>query len=597
MDEEKLVNTFKTGYLIKRFIPYYKKYKLILFLDLFCALCSTACALALPMIVRLLTDKASAGIENITLDLVLRVGGLYGALVVVDVVSSYFVTYVGHTMGAKIETDMRRDMFEHLQTLSWSYFSETKVGQLMSRLTNDLFDITEFAHHCPEEFFVSGIKIIVAFIILANINLPLTIIIFAVIPFMCIVSIWWLKKLRIAFKKQRNQLGEINAAAEDSIQGIRVVKSFANEGMENCKFEKGNVSFLGIKRKTYKIMAGFDAQYMLFNGLMFVAVLACGSYFLMKGQITIGDFLAFLLYVVMLLESIMWLVEFMWIFQGGITGVERFIEIMDEPATIVDSPDARPMDEVKGEIRFDNVTFSYEEESELVLEKVDLCIHPGEHIALVGPSGGGKTTMCNLIPRFYDVREGRITIDGGDVKDYQLKSLRNNIGVVQQDVYLFSGSIAENIEYGKPGAGMDEIIEAAKQAGAHDFIMSFEDGYDSYVGEKGVKLSGGQKQRISIARVFLKNPPILILDEATSSLDNESEQQVQVSLEDLSKGRTTLTIAHRLTTIRNADIILVLTEEGIVESGSHVELMAAGGQYSRLYRLYSDYTSGVAVGE
>jgi len=594
MDE---INTKTTRYLLKRFLPYYKKYRVILMLDLTCALFSTGCDLALPMIVRLITNTAASGLENLTLKLILTVGAIYLALNVVNIFSNYFVARVGHVMGARIETDMRRDLFEHLQTLSWSYYSETKVGQLMSRITHDLFEITEFAHHCPEEYFIGGIKIIVSFTILAMIDLPLTLIVFAILPVFLVISVWWLKRMRTAFKKQRNQLGEINAKVEDSLQGIRVVKSFANEHLEEEKFRRDNNKFLGIKRDTYKIMAGFEATDRFFNGIMYIAVLVCGSIFLLNGTISIGDFFAFLLYVVVLIDSVMWIVEFTDQFQNGITGIERFIEVMDVQPDIVDEPGAVPFQDVQGKIKLENVTFRYEDDSEYVLKDVDLTIKEGEHIAMVGPSGGGKTTLCNLIPRFYDVTEGGVLIDGRNIKEYTLSSLRGHIGMVQQDVYLFSGSIADNIEYGKPGSSRDEIIDAAKQAGAHDFIMGFEHGYDTYVGEKGVKLSGGQKQRISIARVFLKNPPILILDEATSALDNESESIVQQSLAKLSQGRTTLTIAHRLTTIKGADTILVLTDHGIEESGSHDDLIEAGGLYSRLYSLYTDVASGVAVGD
>jgi ATP-binding cassette subfamily B protein len=500
-------------------------------------------------------------------------------------------------MGARIETDMRRDFFSHLQDLSYSYYSETKVGQLMSRITSDLFDVTEFAHHCPEEYFIAGVKVSVAFAILVQINAPLTLIIFALVPLMIFFSMRWSSKMRTAFKKQRNQLGEINARVEDSLQGIQVVKSFANEDVEAAKFHEGNEGFLDVKKETYRYMAGFQSTTRIFDGIMYCAVVVAGSLFLMRGDISLGDFMAFLLFVVMLIAAIRRVVEFTEQFQRGMTGIERFIEVMDEKPDIEDSDDASELSDVKGGVVFDGVSFRYRDADLDTLHDVDLTIRPGEHVALVGPSGSGKTTLCNLIPRFYDVTAGGIFIDGGDISSYTTNSLRGHIGMVQQDVYLFSGSVSDNIEYGRPGATKEEIIESAKLAGAHDFIMSFDDGYDTYVGERGVKLSGGQKQRISIARVFLKNPPILILDEATSALDNESERIVQESLSRLTKGRTTLTIAHRLTTIRGADTILVLTESGIEERGSHDKLMAAGGLYSRLYKLYTDENSGTGVGD
>jgi ATP-binding cassette subfamily B protein len=581
---------------LKRFVPYFGRYRGTLALDLLCALLTTACDLVLPMIVRTITDTAAGDMRDLTLRLILTAGGVYIGLRIVDMLANYYMANIGHVMGARIETDMRRDMFSHLQRLSYSYYSETKVGQLMSRITTDLFDVTEFAHHCPEEYFIAAVKIGVSFAILVSVNLPLTLIIFAIVPLMIFFSMRWNRKMRTAFKKQRNQLGEINARVEDSLQGIRVVKSFANEGVERAKFTEDNEGFLGVKREAYRYMAGFQSTTRIFDGVMYCAVVVFGALFLMRGSITIGDLMAFLLFVVMLIAAIRRVVEFTEQFQRGMTGIERFIEVMDEPVEIEDRDGASELGSVRGEIVFDGVSFRYKDADADVLHRVALSIEPGEHVALVGPSGSGKTTLCNLIPRFYDVTDGGIRIDGGDIRDYTVQSLRSRIGMVQQDVYLFSGSILDNIEYGRPGATQAEIVEAAKLAGAHDFIMSFEDGYDTYVGEKGVKLSGGQKQRISIARVFLKNPPILILDEATSALDNESERIVQESLARLTEGRTTLTIAHRLTTIRGADTILVLTEDGIAERGSHAELMAKGGLYAGLYRLYTDVDSGTEVG-
>jgi ATP-binding cassette subfamily B protein len=529
--------------------------------------------------------------------IILLMGALYLGLRLIDTFANYYMAYTGHVMGAKIETDMRTTLFDHMQELSYSYYSNTKVGQLMSRITTDLFDIAEFAHHCPEEYFVAAIKITVSFIILCSVNVPLTLIVFAIIPIMIWCTSLFIGRMRRAFKKQRSQLGEINSQVEDSLLGVRVVKSFANEGVESEKFDEGNYEFLGVKRETYKAMAAFQSTTRIFDGIMYIAVVVAGSLFMMKDQINAGDFMAYLLYVVMLLASVRRLVEFTEQFQRGMTGIERFIEVVDEPVEIDDSPGAVELTDVQGDIIFDNATFRYNDSDENVIANLDLHIHPGENVALVGPSGSGKTTLCNLIPRFYDVSDGAVLVDGYDVRDVTTHSLRSHIGMVQQDVYLFSGTVFENIEYGRPGASREDVIAAARLAGAVEFIEELPDGFDTYVGERGVKLSGGQKQRISIARVFLKDPPILILDEATSALDNESERIVQESLSLLAKGRTTLTIAHRLTTIKNAEIILVLTDKGIEESGSHDALIAKGGLYAKLYSLYADGNSGTAVGE
>lgn len=585
--KENTINSKKTSYLIKRFLPYFKKYKWVLVLDLFCATLTTICDLVLPMIVRYLTDIGMNHAQLLSVRLILTIGGIYLALRVIDLIANYYMANIGHVMGAKIETDMRKDLFQHLQDLSYSFYSNTKVGQLMARITSDLFDITEFAHHCPEEYFIAALKIVVSFCILSSVNVWLTLIIFAIIPIMVFCAMKFNNKMRTAFKKSRNQLGEINAQVEDSLLGVRVVKSFANEEIEGEKFREGNEGFLDVKKEAYKYMAGFQSTTRLFDGIMYIAVVVAGSLFMMKGIITPPDLMAYLLYVVMLLASVRRIVEFTEQFQRGMTGIERFIEVMDEELEIKDAPDAVEMESVKGEITFERASFHYSDSDENVLAQIDLKIKAGENVALVGPSGAGKTTLCNLIPRFYDVTEGRILIDGMDIRDVTTHSLRSQIGMVQQDVYLFSGTVYDNIEYGKPGASKEEIIEAAKMAGAHEFITQLAEGYDTFVGERGVKLSGGQKQRISIARVFLKNPPILILDEATSALDNESELIIQQSLETLAKGRTTLTIAHRLTTIRNAATILVLTEDGIQERGGHEELMEKGGLYSRLYNMYS----------
>ncbi|MDR0357157.1 MAG: ABC transporter ATP-binding protein/permease, partial [Clostridiales Family XIII bacterium] len=446
-------------------------------------------------------------------------------------------------------------------------------------------------------FYIAAVKILASFSILCSVNVQLTLIIFAIIPVMIFCSMRFNNKMRTVFKKSRNQLGEINSRVEDSLLGVRVVKSFANEDMEEEKFDEGNSGFLDIKKEAYRYMAAFQSTTRIFDGIMYITVVVAGSLFMIGGKITAADFMAYLLYVVMLLAAIRRIVEFAEQFQRGMTGLERFIEVMDEPIEITDKEGASELQDVSGDILFENASFRYGDGDEDILSSIDLHIRPGESVALVGPSGSGKTTLCNLIPRFYDVTGGDIKIDGTDIRDVTAHSLRLHIGMVQQDVYLFSGSIRDNIEYGKPGASDEEIVEAAKAAGAHDFIVRLAEGYDTSVGERGVKLSGGQKQRISIARVFLKNPPILILDEATSALDNESEKIVQDSLERLAKGRTTLTIAHRLSTIRNAETILVLTDRGIEERGSHEELMAKGGLYARLYSLYTDSRSGIAIGD
>lgn len=581
------INSRKTMDLIKRFTPYFTKYGWILVLDLFCASLTTVCELVLPLIVRYITRSGMNQMEGLTVRIILSLGALYIVLRIIDVIANYIMASVGHIMGAKVETDMRRDLFSHLQDLSYSFYDNTKIGQLMARMTSDLFDITEFAHHCPEEYFIAALKISVSFAILSTMNLWLTLMIFALIPIMIACSMFFNRRMRTAFKKSRNQLGEINAQVEDSLLGVRVVKSFTNEHLEEKKFEQGNSGFLDIKKEAYYYMAGFQSTTRLFDGIMYITVVVAGALFMLYKQITAADLIAFLLYVTTLLASVRRIVEFTEQFQRGMTGIERFIEVMDAPVDVKDSEEADVLLNVRGDIRFENVNFKYSDHHEEVLSNIDLHVNPGDHVALVGPSGSGKTTLCNLIPRFYDVTSGRILIDGQDIRSVTLHSLRSEIGVVQQDVYLFSGSVYDNIEYGLPGASKQQIVQAAIQAGAHDFIMNLPNGYDTYVGERGVKLSGGQKQRISIARVFLKNPPILILDEATSALDNESERIVQQSLEKLALGRTTFTIAHRLTTIQNASMILVLTGKGIEEKGTHQELIAKGGIYSSLYSMYA----------
>ena len=574
--------------LILRFLPYFKKYKAVLFFDLFCAALTTVCELVLPMLVRYVTNAGINDLASLTVGLVLKIGALYLFLRLVDAAANFFMASIGHIMGTKIETDMRTAMFDHLQKLSFNYFDNTKVGQIMPPTTTDLFDVTEFAHHCPEEFFIAGIKIVGSFIILCGINVWLTLIMFTIVPFIIIAAVYFNNRMKEQFRLQRVQLGEINAQVEDSLLGVRVVKSFANEALEKEKFEKGNQTFYNVKRHRYFYMGGFEASNRLFDGLMNLVVLVAGALFMIHGQIQPADLVAYMLYIGTLITSIRGLVQFAEQFQQGMTGVERFFQVMDADVEIFDEPGAKDLEVKKGEVTFENVSFSYADDGKQVLSHINLHVNPGENVALVGPSGGGKTTLCNLIPRFYDVDEGRILIDGENIHDVTLKSLRDQIGFVQQDVYLFSGTVFENIQYGKPGASREEVIEAAKQAGAHDFILELQNGYDTFVGERGVKLSGGQKQRISIARAFLKNPPIMILDEATSALDNESEKIVQASLEKLAKGRTTFTIAHRLTTIKNASVILVLTHNGIEEKGTHQELMEKKGIYYNLYNSYAD---------
>lgn len=578
----------KTSVLLKRFLPYYKRYIGWLVFDLFCAGFTVISELALPIIARHITSVGLETPELLTLQYIGKIAGLYLLLRILDCAANYYMAAGGHIMGTHMETDMRTDLFNHLQTLSFTYYDNTKIGQLMSRITSDLFDIAEFAHHCPEEYFVASLKFIGSFIYLARINLKLTLAMFILVPLMTVFVKKFRTQMRDASKKQRFQLGEINADVEDTLLGIRVVKSFANEETEKEKFKKSNSLFFEAKRKMYYAMASFHTTIRFFDGLMYILVVCLGAIFIMRKEIEPADLTAFLLMVSTLLGSIRQIVQFSEQFQRGMTGVERFTEIMEIQGEDADETGTLEMENVKGDIEFKNVTFSYSDESSEVLHGVNIQIKEGQNVAIVGPSGGGKTTICNLIPRFYKISEGDITIDGTDIKEFTLASLRNNIGVVQQDVYLFSGSIRQNIAYGKQNATEEEIIEAAKKAGAHDFIMELSDGYDTYIGERGIKLSGGQKQRISIARVFLKNPPILILDEATSALDNESERLIQHSLEELSKGRTTLTIAHRLTTIKNADKILVLTKDGIEEQGTHKELIAKGGMYSKMYEMYSN---------
>ena len=568
--------------LIKRVMPYFKKYKFILMFDLFCAALTTLTDMVLPMILRRLTN-AGLGTYSLTREMIYRMAALLLVIKIIDLLAGYYMTKTGHIMGAKIETDMRYDVFQHLQKLSDSYFNETKVGQIMARITSDLFDITEFSHHCPEEYFIGFIKIIVSFVILVRLNALLTVILFLSIPLMIVFASKYNRRMRKGFKEQKHHIGVLNADIEDSLLGVKVVKSFANEDVEIEKFQKGNKKFLDIKSETYASMAGFNTITKAFDGIMYIIVVLFGGLFLVEGKMSSGDIVAFILYVQTLLTTVRRIVEFTEQFQRGMTGIERFTEIMDQDIEIFDDEDAVDLENVKGKIEIKDVSFKYNNNSENVLNNISFTINPGQKVALVGPSGGGKTTLCNLIPRFYDVEDGEILVEGIDVRKIKLQSLRSNIGMVQQDVYLFSGTVRENILYGKPDATEQEVSDAAKAAGAYDFIMNLENGFDTYVGERGVMLSGGQKQRISIARVFLKNPPILILDEATSALDNKSEFIVQESLENLAKGRSSLTIAHRLTTVQNADLILVLTEEGIIERGTHQQLMEQKGYYYNLY--------------
>ncbi len=563
-------------------MPYFKKYKFILMFDLFCAALTTLTDMVLPMILRRLTN-AGLGTYTLTREMIFRMAGLLLIMKIIDLFAGFYMTKTGHIMGAKIETDMRYDVFQHLQKLSDSYFNETKVGQIMARITSDLFDITEFSHHCPEEYFIGLIKIIVSFAILVRLNTLLTVILFLSIPLMIVFASKYNRRMRKGFKEQKRHIGVLNADIEDSLLGVKVVKSFANEDVEIEKFQKGNKKFLDIKSETYTSMAGFNTITKAFDGIMYIIVVLFGGLFLVEGKMSSGDIVAFILYVQTLLTTVRRIVEFTEQFQRGMTGIERFTEIMDQDIEIFDDEDAVDLENVKGKIEIKDVSFKYNNNSENVLNNISFTINPGQKVALVGPSGGGKTTLCNLIPRFYDVEDGEILVEGIDVRKIKLQSLRSNIGMVQQDVYLFSGTVRENILYGKPDATEQEVIDAAKAAGAYDFIMNLENGFDTYVGERGVMLSGGQKQRISIARVFLKNPPILILDEATSALDNKSEFIVQESLENLAKGRSSLTIAHRLTTVQNADLILVLTEDGIIERGTHQQLMEQKGYYYNLY--------------
>ena len=572
---------------LKKMMGYYKPYLKIFWADMFFATLSAAVALTIPLVVRYVTSTliylpADEIIRQIT-----YIGIGLVVLLAIDCYSRFFIGNYGHVMGAKMEYDMRAELFGHMQKLSFSFYDDAKVGQLMSRITSDLFDITELLHHGPENIILSVLKITGAFVILVSINGWLALAAFAVLPFMFAFALILNKKMRRAFRANRVKIADINAQIEDNLSGIRVVKSFANEDIENEKFRVGNDGFLAAKKNSYHYMGSFQAGVGVFTTMIQVSVILVGTVLIAHGRVDMTDLVTFLLYIGVFTDPIRTLVDFTEQFQNGYTGFERFQEIMNIRPDIEDSPDATPIGMVKGEIEFDNVSFQYKDNQENVLNHINLKVPAGAYMALVGSSGAGKTTLCSLIPRFYDVTGGRIMIDGKDIRSVTLKSLRDQIGMVQQDVYLFAGTIFENIQYGKPGATREEVIEAAKNANAHEFIMAFPDGYDTDIGQRGIKLSGGQKQRLSIARVFLKNPPILIFDEATSALDNESEKVVQDSLEKLAKNRTTFVIAHRLTTIQNAEQILVLTEEGIAESGTHEELLAQGGLYEKLYHMHA----------
>ena len=571
---------------MKKMVSYYRPYLHIFLADMFFATLSASVALTIPLVVRYVTGTLVYMEKDRMLTGLWQIGLFLAVLLLMDLFSRYFIGNYGHVMGAKIEYNMRAEIFDHMQKLSFAFYDDAKVGQLMSRITTDLFDITELLHHGPENIILSVLKILGALVILVNINGMLALAAFLVLPFMFAFAFVLNKKMRSAFRRNRVKIADINAQIEDNLSGIRVVKSFANEEVENEKFKQGNDGFLAAKRNSYRYMGCFQAGVGVFTTLIQVNVILVGGALIASGRMNISDLVTFLLYIGVFSEPIKTLVDFTEQFQNGYTGFERFREIMDIEPDIEDSPDAVEMTDVQGHITFEDVSFRYNENTDKVLNHVDLDVPAGAYTALVGASGAGKTTLCSLIPRFYDVTGGRVLIDGRDVRSVTLKSLRSQIGMVQQDVYLFAGTIYENIAYGKPGATREEVIEAAKNANAHEFICQFPDGYETDIGQRGIKLSGGQKQRLSIARVFLKNPPILIFDEATSALDNESEHVVQESLERLAKNRTTFVIAHRLTTIQNAENILVLTDDGIAESGTHQELLDKGGIYEKLYHMH-----------
>lgn len=570
---------------LKKFIRYYGPYKTVFFLDLFCAAIISMVDLAFPQILRLLTATIFREEPSRILKALLPIGAILLIMYLIQSFCVYYVGYQGHMMGAKMEGDMRRQLFDHYEKLSFSYYDQNNSGQMMSKLVSDLFDISEFAHHGPENLFISLIKIVGSFVFLFLINwrlaIPLLILVFVMFMF----SMRQNKRMQETFMDNRKKIGDVNSSLQDTLAGIRVVQSFANENVEREKFGKSNHAFLCSKNANYRCMGNFMGWNRFFQGMMYLVTLVFGGWLIARGKMNAGDLAMYALYIGIFVSPIQILVELIEMMQKGFSGFRRFLEVMETEPEIVNAPDAEPLKNVKGEVSYEDVSFHYSDDETLVLDHISFKIPAGRSIALVGPSGSGKTTICSLLPRFYDATGGRITVDGQDVRKLTLESLRNQIGLVQQDIYLFGGSIKENIAYGKPSASMDEIIDAAKKANIHDFIMSLPDGYDTFVGERGTRLSGGQKQRISIARVFLKNPPILILDEATSALDNESERWIQKSLEELSKNRTTITIAHRLSTIRNADEILVVADNGIAERGTHEELLARNGIYAHYYQI------------
>ena len=565
---------------LKKFIPYYSPYKAVFVLDLICAAMISLIDLAYPQILRTMTKTVFAGKSSAILQVLLPIGVAMLIMYIVQALCKYYVSYQGHMMGANMERDMRQQLFDHYEKLSFSYYDQNNSGQMMSKLVSDLFDISEMAHHGPENLFISLIKIIGSFVFLFVINRWLAIPLLVLVFFMILFSYSQNRRMQATFMDNRQKIGDINSSLQDTLAGIRVVQSFANEEIERDKFRHSNENFLHSKDANYRCMGSFMSGNLFFQGLMYLVTLVFGGWLIAKGQMETADLAMYAVYIGIFISPIQILVELTEMMQKGLSGFRRFLAVVETEPDIVDAEDAKPLENVKGTVEYKDVSFHYSDDDTLVLSDVSFRIDAGKSIALVGPSGSGKTTICSLLPRFYDVTGGSIRIDGKDIRSLSLESLRNNIGLVQQDVYLFCGSIKDNISYGKPGASIEEIIDAAKKANIHDFIMSLPDGYDSYVGERGTRLSGGQKQRISIARVFLKNPPILILDEATSALDNESERWIQHSLEELAKNRTTITIAHRLSTIRNADEILVVADTGIAERGTHEELLAANGIYA-----------------
>ncbi len=573
------------GKILKKLASYYRPYMPLFLADMFFAIVGAGVTLVIPLMVRYITNEALALEVQQALGKIMSLGVVMLVLVAVECFCNYFITNFGHVMGAKIEYDMRAEIFAHYQRLSFSFFNNQKVGQLLSRITSDLFDISELLHHGPEDLVISLIKIVGSFVILINIDAKLTMIAFAFVPVMLVYAAYFNTRMKRAFKRNREKIADVNSQIEDNLSGIRVVKSFANEDMELKKFAEGNRGFLAAKKDSYYYMAGYHSGLNALTTLITIAVLIAGASMIAHGRADVADLVTFLLYINTFTEPVKKLINFTEQFQNGYTGYERFREMMEICPDIEDMAGAAELESVRGDISFEDVSFHYEENTETVLHHINLDVKAGDYVALVGSSGAGKSTLCNLVPRFYDVTEGAVKIDGKDVRGITQKSLRSQIGIVQQDVYLFVGTVFDNIRYGKPDATREEVIEAAKNANAHEFILALPDGYDTDIGQRGVKLSGGQKQRLSIARVFLKNPPILIFDEATSSLDNESEKVVQESLEKLSKDRTTIVIAHRLSTIRNAGKILVLTETGIEEEGTHRELLEKDGVYAKLYSL------------